>query len=49
MPQVEVRPRRVGGATYQVPVDVRPARMLALGLRWMVTSARARRGADDDG
>jgi small subunit ribosomal protein S7 len=44
MPQVEVRPRRVGGATYQVPVDVRPTRRLALGMRWLVTSARARGG-----
>jgi small subunit ribosomal protein S7 len=41
-PRVEVRSRRVGGATYQVPMEVRPTRRLALGLRWMVTSARAR-------
>lgn len=44
MPTLEVRPRRVGGATYQVPVEVRPARKLALGLRWMVSSARSRPG-----
>ena len=44
MPTLEVRPRRVGGATYQVPVEVRPTRKLALGLRWMVTSARSRPG-----
>ena len=44
MPTLEVRPRRVGGATYQVPVEVRPTRKLALGLRWMVTSARSRSG-----
>ncbi len=44
MPTLEVRPRRVGGATYQVPVEVRPARKLALGLRWLVTSARSRPG-----
>jgi small subunit ribosomal protein S7 len=42
MPTLEVRPRRVGGATYQVPMEVRPTRRLALALRWMVTSARAR-------
>ena len=41
-PQLEVKPRRVGGATYQVPVEVRPERGLALALRWLVTSARAR-------
>lgn len=44
MPQLEVRPRRVGGATYQVPMEVRPTRKLALALRWLVTSARARGG-----
>jgi len=44
MPTLEVRPRRVGGATYQVPMEVRPARRLALGLRWLVESARARPG-----
>ncbi|MBN1458957.1 MAG: 30S ribosomal protein S7 [Armatimonadetes bacterium] len=44
MPQLEVKPRRVGGATYQVPMEVRPARRLALGLRWLVSSARARPG-----
>ena len=44
MPTLEVKPRRVGGATYQVPVEVRPTRKLALGLRWMVTSARSRPG-----
>jgi len=44
MPTLEVKPRRVGGATYQVPVEVRPTRKLALGLRWMVTSARSRSG-----
>ncbi len=43
-PQVEVKPRRVGGATYQVPVEVRPTRKLALALRWLVTSARSRGG-----
>lgn len=44
MPVVEVRPRRVGGATYQVPVEVRPERRQALGIRWMVISARRRGG-----
>jgi small subunit ribosomal protein S7 len=42
MPQLEVKPRRVGGATYQVPMEVRPTRRLALALRWLVASARAR-------
>jgi len=41
-PRVEVKSRRVGGSTYQVPVDVRPDRSLALGMRWLVGYARAR-------
>jgi small subunit ribosomal protein S7 len=41
-PRVEVKSRRVGGSTYQVPVDVRPDRSLALGMRWLVEYARAR-------
>jgi small subunit ribosomal protein S7 len=41
-PTVEVRSRRVGGATYQVPVEVRPKRSMALGMRWMVQAARNR-------
>ncbi len=44
MPVIEVRPRRVGGSTYQVPVEVRPDRRVALALRWMVTNARKRAG-----
>lgn len=44
MPNVEVRPRRVGGQTYQVPMDVRPARRRTLALRWMVENARKRAG-----
>ena len=44
MPTLEVRPRRVGGATYQVPVEVREARRLSLGLHWLIQSARARSG-----
>jgi small subunit ribosomal protein S7 len=42
-PTLEVRSRRVGGATYQVPVEVRPPRATTLGLRWVVQYARARR------
>jgi len=42
MPVLEVKPRRVGGATYQVPVEVRPERRLALALRWIVQYARIR-------
>src|ERR1700676_4204846 len=41
-PAVEVRSRRVGGATYQVPVEVRPERRRALAIRWLVTAARKR-------
>ena len=44
MPAVEVRPRRVGGATYQVPQEVRPSRKLDLGLRWIIGNARKRSG-----
>ena len=41
-PHMEVKPRRVGGATYQVPMEVRPERQLTLALRWLVGIARAR-------
>jgi small subunit ribosomal protein S7 len=41
-PAVEVRSRRVGGATYQVPVEVRPARRTSLAMRWLIQNARAR-------
>jgi small subunit ribosomal protein S7 len=41
-PAVEVKSRRVGGATYQVPVEVRPARRLALAMRWTIDAARKR-------
>jgi small subunit ribosomal protein S7 len=41
-PSVEVRSRRVGGATYQVPVEVRPERRQALAIRWLIGAARAR-------
>jgi small subunit ribosomal protein S7 len=42
MPAVEVRSRRVGGATYQVPVEVRTERRQALAIRWLITAARGR-------
>jgi len=48
MPTLEVKPRRVGGATYQVPMEVRPIRQLALGLRWLIQSTRARAGRTMD-
>jgi small subunit ribosomal protein S7 len=41
-PQLEVRSRRVGGATYQVPVEVRPDRAQALAIRWLISTARER-------
>ncbi|PZN49411.1 MAG: 30S ribosomal protein S7 [Proteobacteria bacterium] len=41
-PHIEVRSRRVGGATYQVPVDVRPERRQALAIRWLIAAARNR-------
>ena len=41
-PAVEVRSRRVGGANYQVPIEVRPVRRTSLGMRWLVVAARAR-------
>lgn len=43
-PMLEVKSRRVGGATYQVPTEVRPERRLALAMRWIISSARARSG-----
>lgn len=43
-PILEVKPRRVGGATYQVPVEVRPERRISLAMRWLVQSARKRTG-----
>jgi small subunit ribosomal protein S7 len=42
MPSIEVRSRRVGGATYQVPVEVRTSRRQALGIRWIISAARER-------
>jgi len=44
MPMVEVKSRRVGGATYQVPTEVRAERRLALAMRWIITAARSRSG-----
>ena len=41
-PLVEVKARRVGGATYQIPLEIRPSRRLALAMRWLVNSARSR-------
>jgi small subunit ribosomal protein S7 len=43
-PMIEVRPRRVGGATYQVPVEVNPHRRMSLAVRWLLGSARTRPG-----
>jgi small subunit ribosomal protein S7 len=44
MPILEVRPRRVGGATYQIPLEVRPERQLSLAMRWLLTAVRGRTG-----
>ena len=43
-PMMEVRPRRVGGATYQVPMEVSPERRLTLAMRWIIAASRARTG-----
>ncbi len=43
-PSVEVKPRRVGGATYQVPIPVEPHRQTSLAMRWLLTAARSRSG-----
>ena len=43
-PTIEVKPRRVGGATYQVPVDIRAERRMALAIRWLLRSAKSRGG-----
>lgn len=44
MPVLEVRPRRVGGATYQIPMEIRSDRRISLGMRWLVQNARKRSG-----
>ena len=46
MPSLEVKARRVGGATYQVPLEVEPGRQVALAMRWLVTYSRSRKGMD---
>jgi small subunit ribosomal protein S7 len=43
-PVLEVKPRRVGGSTYQIPVEVSPRRQVSLAIRWLVTAARSRPG-----
>jgi len=43
-PRLEVKPRRVGGATYQVPIEVMPARRVSLAMRWLLAAARGRSG-----
>jgi small subunit ribosomal protein S7 len=43
-PVLEVKPRRVGGATYQVPVEIRPDRRIALAMRWLLNASRSRNG-----
>jgi len=43
-PMVEVKPRRVGGSTYQVPMEIRPQRRQALAFRWLIAAARGRKG-----
>lgn len=45
-PLVEVKPRRVGGATYQIPVEISSTRRLALAMRWLIANARNRSGRD---
>jgi len=43
-PKLEVRPRRIGGATYQIPIEVSPHRSLSLAIRWIVETARSKKG-----
>ena len=45
-PLVEVKPRRVGGATYQIPVEISSSRRMALAMRWLIENARGRSGRD---
>jgi small subunit ribosomal protein S7 len=44
MPQVEVRSRRIGGATFQIPTEIRPKRKIAIGMKWLINYARKRSG-----
>ena len=46
MPRIEVRPKRVGGSIYQVPQEVKPKRQFALAVRWILASARAKKGGE---
>ena len=43
-PQLEIKPRRIGGATYQVPIEVRPERGISIAMRWIRNFARAKKG-----
>jgi small subunit ribosomal protein S7 len=45
-PQIEVKPRRVGGATYQIPIEPSPERKQALAMRWLIENSRKRSGRD---
>ena len=45
-PQIEVKPRRVGGATYQIPMEPSPERKQALAMRWLIENSRKRSGRD---
>ena len=44
MPQVEVRSKRIGGATFQIPTEIRPSRKVSIGMKWMIRFARERSG-----
>ena len=44
MPQVEVRSKRIGGATFQIPTEIRPARKVSIGMKWMIKFSRERSG-----
>lgn len=44
MPAVEVRSKRIGGATFQIPTEIRPARRLSIGIKWIIRFSRARSG-----
>ena len=44
MPAVEVRSKRIGGATFQIPTEIRPARRLSIGMKWLIRFSRARSG-----
>ena len=44
MPQVEVRSRRIGGATFQIPTEIRPKRKISIGMKWLIKFARTRSG-----